>query len=96
MSVSCDGWGNKNGTAERKCSCGSWKQHWINETSESWPSTCSVQGCSTLPVLGAHVYHPDVSGERIVPMCDSCNKVSSKFSLKGKTKIPKANKTTCA
>ncbi len=48
------------------------------------------------PVLGAHVYHPDVKGERIVPMCDSCNKVSDKFNLKGGTMIPSANKTTCA
>lgn len=96
MSVSCNGWGNKNGTAQRVCSCGSWKQHWINESSKSWPRECSVSGCSSRPVLGAHVYHPDVSGERIVPMCDSCNKNASKFSLKGGTNIPSANRSTCA
>ncbi|WP_305843226.1 hypothetical protein [Photobacterium leiognathi] len=70
MSVSCNGWANKNGTAQRSCSCGTWKQHWINDTGESWPSECSVSGCYSPPVLGAHVYHPDVKGERIVPMCD--------------------------
>ncbi|KJG16851.1 hypothetical protein [Photobacterium angustum] len=96
MTVSSVGWGNKNGTAIRACSCGSWKQHWINHTGKSWPSECSVSGCYSSPVLGAHVYHPNVKGERIVPMCDSCNKVSNKFNLKDNTMIPSANKTTCA
>ena len=96
MSVSCDGWANKNGTAARTCSCGSWKKHWLNEAKQAWPDTCSVEGCSSAPVLGAHVYHADIDGERIIPVCDSCNKLSSKFSLKGGIMIPSANKNTCA
>ncbi|GAB7259000.1 hypothetical protein DaDZ19_06650 [Dickeya ananatis] len=74
MSISCDNWSNKGGTAERDCSCGSWKDHWLKITGKPWPSVCAVSECTAPPVLGAHVYHADVTGERIVPMCDSCNK----------------------
>jgi len=95
MSISCDNWGNKNGTSNRNCLCGSWKQHWLNHTKKTWPNSCSVSGCITQPVLGAHVYHADVTGERIVPMCDSCNKKIGKFSLKGGISIPLANKQSC-
>jgi hypothetical protein len=44
---------------------------------------CSVLGCSSAPTLGAHVINPDVTGEKIVPMCDSCNGVDESFDLKG-------------
>jgi hypothetical protein len=96
MTVSCDGWKNKNGTAGRTCSCGTWKNHWLNLTEKTWPETCSVAGCAAVPTLGAHVYHADVTGECIVPMCDACNKKSEEFSLKGGTSIPAANKASCA
>lgn len=29
MGLTCKGWKNKNGTSERNCKCGSWKDHWI-------------------------------------------------------------------
>ena len=32
------GWKNKNGTSNRTCNCGSWKNHWINNSGEKWPS----------------------------------------------------------
>lgn len=32
MTVTCNGWKNKAGTQDRKCKCGSWKQHWINNS----------------------------------------------------------------
>lgn len=95
MSISSSGWGNKVGTADRSCNCGSWKQHWINKTGDNWPNTCSVSGCSSAATLGAHVYHNAVQGERIVPMCAECNALTDKFSLKGGTKIPSANKSSC-
>ena len=91
MGLPNNGWANKKGTASRDCNCGSWKQHWINFTKDEWPSTCSVFGCNSSAELGAHVYHPDVEGERIAPMCDSCNKKTDIINLKGSTKLPKAN-----
>ncbi len=93
MEVPCDGWKNKAGTGERTCSCGTWKQHWIKNCSKSWPSTCSVKDCTNSATLGAHVYNPDVTGERIVPMCDSCNKLESEFLLKGGVTLVPANKS---
>jgi len=91
MSIPASGWSNKGGTSARSCNCGTWKQHWINFAKKQWPATCSVQGCSNAPTLGAHVINKSVTGERIVPMCDSCNGLSSTFTLKGSISVPSAN-----
>lgn len=94
--VTCENWKNKNGTADRACSCGTWKQHWINFSRKSWPDVCSVYGCTNKPTLGAHVINSEVSGEQIVPMCGSCNKLTKYFDLKDKTTLVSANKSeTC-
>ena len=96
MDIVASGWSNKGGTAERACKCGTWQQHWINESKKPWPTTCSVQGCSSKPTLGAHIINPQVSGERIVPMCSSCNNLTGSFTLKGSISLIHANKSlTC-
>ncbi len=98
MSVSNNGWSNKRGTSDRLCKCGSWANHWVkfNSAKQSWPKQCAVEGCSSQPDVGGHVIHPDAKGERIVPLCNSCNGLSSKFNLKPGTQIPSANVTnTC-
>ena len=96
MSIPTTGWKNKAGTADRGCKCGTWKDHWIKFAKKTWPATCSVQGCSSAPTLGAHVINSAVAGERIVPMCDSCNKLSGTFTLKVSITVPSANKSeTC-
>lgn len=82
MELSTAGWKNKKGTGVRNCKCGSWKSHWIKFSGETWPDLCSVLGCEGKSTLGAHVINPNVSGEKIVPMCDSCNKIVDTFSLK--------------
>ena len=91
MSIPATGWKNKNGTANRSCNCGTWKQHWIKFAKKIWPAVCSVQGCASSPTLGAHVINTSVVGERIVPMCNSCNGLSTTFTLKGKVTLPSAN-----
>jgi len=96
MSITASGWSNKTGTVDRSCNCGSWKQHWIKYAAKPWPANCSVKGCSNSPTLGAHVQNPNVDGERIVPICDSCNGLSGTFDLKGEITLPSANKSkTC-
>ena len=96
MAITTNGWKNKKGTAERSCSCGTWKQHWINYSGKSWPSICSVYGCSNIPTLGAHIYNPNVTGEKIVPMCASCNGLDGSFNLKAGVTLVSANKSeTC-
>jgi len=96
MSIPTTGWKNKNGTANRSCNCGTWKQHWVRFSKKAWPTTCSVQGCFTMASLGAHVINSSVAGERIVPMCNSCNGLNSAFSLKGGVSVPSANTSgTC-
>lgn len=96
MTLPCNGWKNKSGTSDRSCKCGSWKQHWINNSNEKWPTCCSVAGCDNKATLGAHIYNPNVEGEWIVPMCESCNKNNSEFSLTGGITLVSANKSkTC-
>lgn len=91
MGLPTKGWKNKKGTSDRVCCCGSWKQHWINITQKQWPEECSVKGCTCKPTLGAHVINSSVKGERIVPMCDSCNQIEGEFELKDNTSCPSAN-----
>lgn len=96
MSITAENWKNKKGTSSRSCNCGSWKQHWINQSSKSWPDRCSVKGCSNEATLGAHVINASVSGEKIVPACDSCNKLDNEFDLKAGVTLVSANKLeTC-
>ena len=96
MTVPAKGWKNKKGTENRSCNCGSWKQHWINYTGETWPSICSILDCNKHATLGAHIINDEISGEYIVPACDSCNKLESKFNLKSDIELVSANKQkTC-
>lgn len=96
MSIPATGWQNKVGTADRGCKCGTWKAHWVKFAKKSWPDICSVKDCSTASTLGAHVVNSIVPGERIVPMCESCNKLSGPFTLKGSISVPSANRSvTC-
>lgn len=83
MDITATGWKNKRGTAAHSCECGAWRQHWVNKSGMNWPAECSVLGCSGAPTLGAHVIKANVTGERIVPMCGSCNGVDRSFDLKG-------------
>lgn len=92
MGITASNWKNKKGTGGRTCKCGTWKQHWINNSGEAWPKMCSVDGCSNAATLGGHIINASVSGEKIVPMCDSCNKVDYEFDLKGGITVVSANK----
>lgn len=66
---------NIRNTSGRICACGSWLQHWRNET-RSRRRVCSILGCGNDATVGAHIIHADgrASSEWwIVPMCGSCN-----------------------
>lgn len=92
MSWSIDGWKNKNGTSDRSCYCGTWKQHWINYSKKNWPLICSVKGCSNSAEVGAHVYNTNISKkEYIVPMCKSCNRLTEEFYLNKDVVLVNAN-----
>ena len=96
MGLPTSGWKNKKGTGVRNCKCGSWKNHWINFSGKEWPEECSVYNCFEKPTLGGHIINSGVSGEKIVPMCDSCNKLSEEFNLKSGITVVSANTSeTC-
>lgn len=85
------GWSNKGDTSAGSCDCGSWRDHWMKYSNLAWPGICSVQGCSSAPTLGGHVINEQVTGEKIVPMCDTCNGLSGSFNLKGGVRLISAN-----
>ena len=96
MGITAYGWKNKGGTGNRKCACGSWKNHWKNNSGKLWPSICSVVGCNSPATLGAHIINSAVRGERIVPACSSCNQLRNEFNLKDGVTLVSANKQeTC-
>ena len=96
MKLPANGWKNKNGTGNRSCRCGSWKNHWLNFSGTAWPNECSVYKCHNSADLGAHICNSKVSGERIIPMCLSCNRRTDTFSLKEGVTLVSANKSeTC-
>lgn len=97
MALNAEAWKNKNGTSDRECNCGSWKQHWINNSGEEWLKTCSVKGCNNVATFGAHIINTTEKGEWIAPTCESCNnKRNVEFDLKGGIRLVSANKSkTC-
>jgi len=92
MILSNSKWKNKNGTADRSCRCGSWKNHWLNNSGKQWPFFCSVAGCMRKPEVGAHVINSESREEWIVPMCTECNQRTDEFSLSLDTTPVPANK----
>ena len=96
MNVTNEGWYNIKNTGDRECQCGTWKQHWLNFSNVKWPMICSVEGCLALPILGGHVANKNIKGEKIVPICDSCNKEVGIFNLRSEVVLVSANKSeTC-
>ena len=92
--ITARGWKNKKGTAEEKCVCDTWRDHWVKHSHKPWPEECSVLGCSNKAILGAHVINSEVEGTRIIPMCGSCNQNDQPFTVKDNTTLTNANKTS--
>jgi hypothetical protein len=94
--ITAFGWSNKKETINTKCNCGTWKQHWLNYSGQSWPQICSVQGCLEYPTHGAHIINQYVTGTKIVPVCSSCNSLNTAFDLDGDVILVSANASnTC-
>lgn len=98
MIIAARKWKNKGGTSQRSCSCGSWKQHWMKFSGQTWPNECSILDCHQKATLGAHIYCTNSGShdEYIVPACDSCNKLTEEFCLKKSvTLVPASKQKTC-
>jgi hypothetical protein len=86
---------NARGTSRRRrCDCGSWLDHWYNETG-SFRITCSVLGCSDVATVGAHVVDVSRRGTKprhwIVPTCHQCNMASDELAIKVSVALVSAN-----
>lgn len=63
---------------------------------KEWPNICSANDCSNKPAVGVRVINTAVSGERIVPFCDFCNKRGGEITLRvGVMLVPANVKETC-
>ena len=95
MTYPLTGWTNKGGTSDRYAPDGSWKKYWENQTGQTWPEECSVDGCYNEAEVGAHMYCPDVDyKEWIVPLCHEHNSAKYKdteLTLKPSTPLASAN-----
>jgi hypothetical protein len=86
---------NARGTSRRRaCDCGTWIDHWYNETG-SRRSTCAVLGCSDIATVGAHVVDVSRRGARphhwIVPTCHHCNMTGDELAIKISVYLVSAN-----
>jgi hypothetical protein len=76
---------NSVNTSDRKCECpkgeGTWLNHWALR--KGTPHYCRNADCANKATLGGHVKKMGVNDSRhyIVPLCDSCNKLSDEFSV---------------
>jgi len=77
------GWKHKGGTSCRSnCVCETWISHY-EAVSNNQPKICSVKDCAKEAEVGMHVYHDDVSGEKILPGCRKCHgEVNDPFDIK--------------
>ena len=62
---------NIKGTSDNQCPCGTWRKHWVNFSSTSWPTLCPVIGCGNPAEVGAHVQRADIIDQSwyIIPLC---------------------------
>ena len=89
---------NIDGTSDNSCSCGSWLDHWKNDSRQSIPTYCSEKNCTKKPEVGAHV-QKDNSYDKdwyIVPLCSEHNKKATSLEVVDSVVLVSANKSqTC-
>jgi len=88
-------WQNVTGSGNDHCSCGSWKEHWMNFSNESWPNRCRVSGCLSAAVYGIHIKTSSKSGEYIIPGCSECNKKEDLFLIRDTKLVSTRLDNTC-
>ncbi len=83
-------------TSGDSCKCGSWLDHW--EKTGGQPSSCSVEGCSSDPEVGAHIRKHNSSDTTtyIVPFCSEHNQQEDGSLDVGDTLLVPAVDSTCS
>lgn len=85
---------NINGTADNKCNCSSWLEHWVKFAKQSLPQYCAEKSCLESPEVGAHVQEitPGNTDWFIVPLCKGHNgKVGETIEISDSMKLISAN-----
>jgi hypothetical protein len=93
VTISANGWANKENSEDKTCACLTWQKHWVKYSQKKWPEQCSVAGCTNKASVAAHIHHPQVAGEKVIPMCIKCTIKPTSFSIKGGIALVSANRT---
>jgi hypothetical protein len=98
------------GKWRRRCSCGSWMDHWRAGVLLYFPNIhpdvylnppCYVRGCRSLGIMGAHVLEVDGRATqywKIIPFCEQHNNhtfTEDVFLTKDAILVPATQKDTC-
>lgn len=75
------GWKVQQGAGEPKAG-GTWKDHWLRNSGQSWPSLCSLFGRNNQAEAILIVQHPSLPGFFAVPVCRFCVKRTGEVALK--------------
>lgn len=87
---------NVSGTSDRKCDCGSWKNHWINFSKKEWPALCSESTCLNEATVGAHVCLQRGGKSFIIPLCYEHSAVTEAIEISDDTvMVPSNVSETC-
>lgn len=89
---------NINGTSDTTCKCGTWLNHWKKFSSQSFPTSCPVDGCAKTDLVGAHVQKDSSSDNNwyIYPLCKSHNQAGGTLNVSDYYNLVSANKSeTC-
>lgn len=83
---------NINNTSDKKCKCGSWMNHWMNECNKR-TAVCSAYGCSQKDNLhGSHVQKATSDFTwYIIPLCPKHNKSIDQLEVKKETNFALAS-----
>ena len=79
---------NINGTTGRRCNCGSWLQHWRNNSGQT-ATQCRALGCSRTDLVGAQVQKNVIYDNKwyIVPLCKYHNQQGGSIELVSNTNL---------
>ena len=88
---------NIKGTANNRCKCGSWINHW-EKYSQTKSTICAEIKCKNKIVLGAHIQKVNSESREwfIIPLCSAHNNSAETLCIKQTIFVPANITITCS